>query len=126
MKHLPLLLTVSFALAACTQANGQLPTEKIGDLQWTAAMTGEGTTGEPHTKVTLVDASDGSELYSAECIGTISENPTPGAKLSVMCWWAGGGEEFAVFDSGSTLSLKHRYVDEESGYTEWIDQSLNI
>lgn len=136
MKHPLLLSALSLALLACNtqqtqpiandhQATSKAPVAaKRTPMEWWAEKTGEDAYGMPHNKVT-VRTTPGTILYETECNGTTLVEDVPDLEDSIaymQCWWAGGGDQFAIFmEDGEKAVIRHRTVDEETGYGRWED-----
>lgn len=136
MKHPLLLSALTLALIACNAQ--QTPTinvdtpelpppsaaAKRAPMEWWAEKTGEDAYGMPHNKIT-VRTTPGTILYETECNGTTLVEDVPDLEDSVaymQCWWAGGGDQFAIFiEDGEKAVIRHRTVDEEAGYGRWED-----
>lgn len=69
----------------------------------------------PSTQVTLVYAGASYDLGAWD--GTCSEQDTdylPGQVSKAVCWYAGGGVEFGVFEEGGKVVVKRGTLDEGS------------
>ena len=117
----PLTLAL-LVLAACTSASSN-------DLsvKWQSEQTGTGEFGEPQMNVTLVN-SEGTVVVDEECIGVVSPidlQEEANVLTSVRCWWAGGGNDYlAATDANGKLTVKTRWVDEESGFGAWEEVNM--
>jgi len=121
MKRL-LLLSVLF-LGACSQQAAGEPLV----IRWTAQQTGVGEAEAPQMKLSLLNDKTQKSLYDTECAGTVSVDAVTDAEgnlTSMRCWWAGGGDDYAVFETENALSVRHRTVDEEAGYGEWEEVAV--
>lgn len=94
-------------------------------IQWKAVQTGDGSVEPPATHLILQNAETEEALYEADCIGIAQMNAIQeeGVIASVRCWWAGGGDDYAVIDGDQILYVQHRWVDEEVGFGEWEEVS---
>lgn len=128
MKHSSFLIgTLSFALlVACTPVtnNTDGPAAKRMPMQWVSTHIGADDQGIPEAKLELkVVGSPDNVLYTTSCLGVPSSEQiqdAEGSIASVQCWWAGGGNQWAVFvGDAEQLTVKTRTVDEEVGYGEW-------
>lgn len=121
MKKL-LSVVCLIAIAACTPA---APSNI--SVEWKSEQTGTGEFGEPQMNVTLVN-SEGTVVVDEECIGVVSPidlQEEANVLTSVRCWWAGGGNDYlAATDANGNLTVKTRWVDEESGFGAW--EELNM
>lgn len=87
-------------------------------VNWNFEQVGEGTFGDPLTKVTVSwdGVSHDAGTYSGTCAeidgssGTLREGEVSG----VLCWWAGAGDEIGVFSENGTFVLKHGEQQEPS------------
>lgn len=131
MKHSTFLIgSLSFLmLAACMPAanNSDMAAGKRKPIQWVATHTGADDQGIPESTLELkVVGSPNEVLYTTdECLGVPSMEQlqdVEGSIASIQCWWAGGGDQWAVFvGDAEQLTVKTRTVDEEAGYGEWQD-----
>lgn len=137
MKHSLLLSAITIALVACSSK--QIPAINVDSpkappspsaaakrtqMEWWAVKTGEDAYGMPHNNIT-VRTTPGTILFETECNGTTLVQDVPDLEDSVaymQCWWAGGGDQFAIFiEDGEKAVIRHRTVDEEAGYGKWQD-----
>ncbi len=112
LRTLPALLL----LVACTTAG-------TGSASYTWETKDIGTEDMPKTEVSLVDES-GEVVYKTECTGTASEESmtdADDAETAIRCWFAGGGDDYAVFEADGEMVVRHRGVDEASGFSDWRD-----
>lgn len=108
-------------LAACTFGKSNAVA-----LHWSWLQTGTGSVGQPINDLMLVEEKSGNTVGGTQCEGVVAATTDIPNALSIRCWWAGGGEDFAVMQSGSMLLVQKRYVDEESGFGPWETlQTLN-
>lgn len=117
--------TLSFTLVAC---NGTQTTAEPDDamdammaetsVRWTWTQTGIGPDEIPQNEIRLVDE-DGNEKHMVVCNGVPAQSDIEESDTAVRCWWAGGGNDYAVFETDAGLSVQTRWVDEESGFGEW-------
>ncbi len=131
MKRLLSIAILSATLAACntqtpvTETDTDAPiAAKRAAMEWQATQTGEDATGMPETTLTLTVPSMNMELYTTTCSGTASTEvqDMEDSVADVQCWWAGGGDQYGVFiGDGESGVIRHRTVDEEAGYGEWVD-----
>lgn len=130
MKNFAKIAAFTLLLAACstqTSTNTDTDTPSMGKraaMEWTSAQTGMGEYDMPEMAISLVVESTEEALYSTTCNGTTSPVvPDPeGSVATISCWWAGGGDEYGVFvGDAEQLTIRHRTVDEEAGYGEWMD-----
>lgn len=133
MKHPILLAGLALALCACSTQSPIIDTSTPPDtmgkripVEWSARNTGEDANGIPQNTLTLNVMNDTrDELYKTECVGTTlvqGVTDLDGSVAYIQCWWAGGGDQFAVFTGeGEAMTVRHRTVDEESGFGEWED-----
>lgn len=135
MKRI-LLAALTLSLVACTQ---QIPTvdvaaptppppaaAKRAPMEWYAYDMGMNENGIPqNTLILKANTSQREELFTTECAGTTQVADIADLADSVSyirCWWAGGGEDFAVFiGDAEKATIRHRTVDEEVGYGKWED-----
>jgi hypothetical protein len=132
MKHSLLLAALTLTLTACALQNIQ-PDEdaqmmgKRVMMEWYAYNEGEDAMGIPQNRLVLKTGGvDIVELYETRCAGTtqVADIPDLDAVSStyIRCWWAGGGEDFAVFiGEAESATVRHRTVDEEAGFGPWKD-----
>lgn len=130
MKKLLAAAGLTLLLAACnTQApvtdnDSSAPAAKRAAMEWTSEQTGTGEYDMPITTITLMVPSTGDVIYTTTCNGTASfeGEVIEGSVASIQCWWAGGGDQYAVFvGEAEELTVRHRTVDEEAGFGEWED-----
>lgn len=133
MKHPLLLAVLTLTMVACApQANRpdidvEQPTAaKRTPVEWYAYDMGDDEQGIPQNKLVLKAVSPTrDELFETACAGTTLVQGVPDLDESVayiQCWWAGGGDQFAVFiEDGEKAIIRHRTVDEEAGYGRWED-----
>lgn len=132
MKRLLPFAILALTLSACsepspvTHTKPDAPTAKRVPMEWYAYSEGDDENGIPQNRLVLKTAGeDRQELFVAECAGTTQVADIPDLSDSVSyirCWWAGGGEDFAVFiGDAEQATIRHRTVDEESGYSDWED-----
>lgn len=134
MKHPLLLAGLTLTLIACNaqkpvinttvDTNEQPTAAKRAPMEWWAEKTGEDAYGMPQNKLT-VRTNPGTILFETTCNGTTLVDGVPDLDDSVayiQCWWAGGGDQFAIFiEDGEKAVVRHRTVDEEAGYGKWED-----
>lgn len=134
MKQSSFIAVVALALAACTQTpatNTATDTPSMAKrvpMEWVSQQTGTGSDGIPENKLVLRAQGSTEELFSTTCNGTVSTDvqDVPGSVNSAQCWWAGGGDQYGVFiGDAEELTVRHRTVDEESGFGSWEDMSGN-
>lgn len=130
MKKYLMIAGLALTLAACnTQTTTDTDTPSMGKrmpVEWVAVDTGEkvGEGDMPVTKITLQVAATKEEIYSTSCMGTASTEmqDVEGSIAAIQCWWAGGGDQYAAFvGDAEQLTVRHRTVDEESGFGAWED-----
>jgi hypothetical protein len=132
MKHLLPLAIISLALSACAEPSPVThvqPDEpsagKRMAMEWYAYSQGEDEMGIPQNNLSLKVVSTSEVLFTTTCEGTTQVADIADLADSVTyirCWWAGGGEDFAVFiGEAEQAVIRHRTVDEEGGYGEWED-----
>lgn len=133
MKRLLPLAVFSLMLAACnaqtptvTGTDSSAPAAKRVAMEWWAKNTGTNDTGAPHNILTLRTVTEPpTTLFETECTGMTLVEGVPDMDDSVatiQCWWAGGGDQFGVFiGDGEKAVVRHRTVDEEAGYGNWVD-----
>lgn len=132
MKHSLLLAGLSVALCACTSSSStktETTAPQAGKripMEWSARNTGTNAQGIPQNRLTLnLTNLTRDELYRTECEGTTLVQGIPDLENSaayIQCWWAGGGDQYAVFIGDAEQGvIRHRTVDEEAGYGEWED-----
>lgn len=137
MKKISLAVTVlALALGACgaqtdttntdtsSSSSTNAPAMKRAAMEWVAVETDAGTDGTaPKNTITLRVAGTQEEIYSTTCAGVPSTDvQIDGSVASVRCWFAGGGDDYAVFiGDAEQLTVRHRTVDEEGGFGEWED-----
>ncbi len=131
MKHILPLAIITLALSACAEPSPVThvqpdtpPAAKRMAMEWYAYSEGE-QDGIPQNRIALKVVGAKEELFSTTCIGTtqvadiadLAESPA-----YIRCWWAGGGDDYALFiGEAEQATIRHRTVDEESGYGEWED-----
>ncbi len=139
----PLLIgSLTLSLAACTQAGNPLndadlnttPASEASQMssagvaakrrpvEWNVSQIDKNADGMPVMALTLKLSETGEALFHATCNGTTSTANLniDGSIASIQCWWAGGGDQYAVFvDSAEKLVVKHRTVDEQAGFGAW-------
>jgi len=118
-------------LAACTSQtdttmdnDSSAPAAKRAAMEWTSEQTGMSESDMPITTITLGVPATGDVIYTTTCNGTASTElqDIEGSVASIQCWWAGGGDQYAVFvGEAEELTVRHRTVDEEAGFGEWMD-----
>jgi hypothetical protein len=130
MKNFAKIAAFTLLLAACsTQTSTDTDTDtpsmgKRAAMVWTSEQTGTGEFDMPENDITLTVESTGEELYSTTCNGTTSTEvmDVEGSVATIQCWWAGGGDQYGVFvGDAEELTVRHRTVDEEAGFGEWMD-----
>lgn len=123
-KLLPLFVLL---LTACTANVSSEPVT----LRWAFSPDAASTEDMPMTDVSLVVSGavettvdlgvyGGQGAQAAESAWGLPE----GALTTAVLWWAGGGDELAVFrtDEGK-LTVRHRGIDEQSGYSTFTDKA---
>jgi hypothetical protein len=94
-------------------------------MQWQWKQVGTGASSEPQMHLQLVDTTkNNSVFYETDCTGVVSQAPADviaGTLGGVRCWWAGGGDDYVAVMNGDALVIRHRTVDEESGYGQWTE-----
>lgn len=141
-KHPFFLASLFLALAACSTPAAQpqtpdfstTPSLDLTDInagidengvEWYAYYTGDDESSIPQNTLRLKTKTQTRDiLFETACAGTTQVADIPDLdKLSsayIQCWWAGGGDQFAVFEgTDGTRVIKHRTVDEESGFGAW-------
>jgi hypothetical protein len=90
-------------------------------VTWVFKVNGtDSTTGAPITKVTATIAGKNYDAgtYKASCsvvdVKNLSRIEYINAVSGILCWWAGFGDEVAVFNENQHLVIKHREVQEGS------------
>lgn len=137
MKKLSLTIAIStLALVACTQqtpptTNTDTPSTppvaaKRAPMEWYAYDQGTDEQGIPQNKLILkANTAQREDLFTTSCAGTTQVTDLPDLADSVayiQCWWAGGGDQYAVFiGEAEKATIRHRTVDEEAGYGAWED-----
>ncbi len=132
MKHLLPLAIITLALSACAEPSpvthvqtDDAPAGKRMAMEWYAYAQGEDENGIPQNDLSLKVVGTKEELFTTSCAGTtqvadiadLAESPA-----YIRCWWAGGGDDFAVFiGDAEQATIRHRTVDEEAGYGAWED-----
>lgn len=119
-KRFAAVAALSLMLAACNGTRDS-DNERSMDgsvLRWTWEQTGTGPDEIPQYEIKLVDdASD--EKHMVVCNGVPATQEIEESDTAVRCWWAGGGNDYAVFEVDGGYSVQTRWVDEESGFGEW-------
>jgi hypothetical protein len=115
MKKVLAIAAVTLALTACSSASST-----TDGVKWTWTQTGTGSDGAPTQEIHLVNA-QGATILTKSCTGTVSVL-SPGANPTIVrCWWAGGGNDYALIIRGGKPVPQTRTVDEEAGEGEWQD-----
>jgi hypothetical protein len=133
MKHSLLLAVCSLMLVAC---NAQTPATDTGTsdqpvaakrvpMEWNAYAMPE-KDGIPQNTLKLKTVEPVRQtLFETTCAGTTQVADIADLADSaayIRCWWAGGGDDFAVFIEDSEKAvIRHRTVDEQAGYGDWED-----
>lgn len=90
--------------------------ERMMAPTWHLEEEGEDETGAPLTHVAVTYAGEEHDLgiQQGSCteIAGSSWVLLPGEVSGVICWWAGGGVEFGVFEEGDGLVVKKGMLDE--------------
>jgi hypothetical protein len=122
-----LLLSAILLLPACTPQQAPVDdTRPAGEqvmMEWKMEPFGQDT-DTPQTHIMLVNSGTDETLFETNCTGTASTEgitDVEGSMASVRCWWAGGGDDYAVFDDADGHIVRHRTVDEEAGMGAWTD-----
>jgi|GEM_PF-6289662 len=134
MKHPILLAGIALAVVSCApqspiggdnEFTNPPVSAKRAAMEWWAKNTGEDENGMPHNTLSLRVVGSGESLFETECNGTTLVEGVQDMEDSVatiQCWWAGGGDQFGVFiGDAEKATIKHRTVDEETGYGPWVD-----
>ncbi len=134
MRFASVVLVSGLLLASCAPAqNGSdattAETETVTARWKMQPDTVRSTEQTPYTTLSLVidradgtinDVALGSFMGSGSVIGMDSAWEIPkDSKSAVMFWMAGGGDQVALMQEGTTLIVNTRTVDEESGMGEW-------
>lgn len=121
-------LSFVLLLAACNmQQQPDGPAAKRMPVMWTAEDAGMDENGMATTNIMLTTEGDAEMLFATTCNGTAStENlDIEGSIASIQCWLPGGGDQYAVFvGDAEELTIMHRTVDEEAGFGEWEEISV--
>lgn len=125
-RALPLLLVLAACASGSNTANNadgeENPAMTGPTYHWDQNQTGTGDNDEPLVELNLLDE-DNESQFTAECVGpAFTEGvaaDVPGVQTAIRCWWAGGGDDYAVIDMSGSLVIRHRTVDEEAGYGPW-------
>lgn len=114
-------LSCTLLLAACA-AQAPVETDDTANepltVRWSWSQIDTGPDDIPVYEVKLIDGNDEAR-YVASCNGVVSTSTIEESDIAVRCWWAGGGEDFAVIDGDDGWTVQKRWVDEESGFGEW-------
>lgn len=131
-------------LAACAQqtpvgganASSGSPTARV---HWIFSDSSEDAQGIPHSAVSVVIEGTHEQTVSLGTVtGTCAEKQNTAAEAfgpdvisDAECWFAGGGDEWQVRQSGSAVRIFHRTVDEGSGdepapEQPWVQQGSAV
>ncbi|HVW66224.1 MAG TPA: hypothetical protein VHA78_00665 [Candidatus Peribacteraceae bacterium] len=117
MKKAAIIAFALLSLAACNKTPRHTP---FPQLKWNHVQTGTGTYNSPITQLMLTESGGTKALATQTCTGIAGDaTDITGALAAVRCWWAGGGDDYAAFASGTGFIIRHRTLDEEAGAGEW-------
>jgi hypothetical protein len=110
---------------AQVEKKADAPAAAPGQLSWSfEEIAPQDEASAPQTKVTLTAEGNGQKYevgtYNGSCsvIEGSSWQLLEGEKTGVICWWAGGGNEIAVFEEDGKLVVKTGDIEEGNEETE--------
>ena len=118
MRTTPLFLATLSVLGLVACATGNHVATKAVTLSWDIANERTDGTGKTSADVSFIVKNDDGSERDRVLLGTFDgcgsqEAPEDGPLLTLLCWWAGGGDDFQVrFEGTDTLTVDHRIVDE--------------
>ncbi len=112
-------------VAPVLQNQGEAATPASEKFTWSFAEAPmDESTSAPMTKVTLIAESTnkaysvGTYMGSCAVIESSQWNLLQGEKTGVICWWAGGGKEIAIFPENGKFVLKIGDIEEATEETQ--------
>jgi hypothetical protein len=91
-------------------------------FDWRFATTESDDGMPPRTQVDFITNGDvyDAGAYAGSCAEIAAENLLPNEVSGVVCWWAGGGDEIAVFKEGERYVLKHGFQEESTDESDGL------
>jgi hypothetical protein len=116
--------------AASSQPTEQSAAAEDVTLEWVFTPDAESTEEMPMTRASLVLSGPvntrievGSYSGNGAKAADTSWSAPEGSLATAIFWWAGGGDELSIFQTESDrLVIRHRTIDEVSGYGEFEDK----
>lgn len=103
-------------------ANEEVPASAQSErtFSWRFATTESDDGMPPRTQVDLITDGDvyDAGAYAGSCAEVAAENLLPNEVSGVVCWWAGGGDEIAIFKEGGRYVLKHGLQEESTAESD--------